>query len=311
MTQAQLYRSTGFDRATERRDDAAWIEAQLAGNALLVPVWHDRSLVTRGGQPSAVLPPLAALAPFDAPIFLGVRDGSNEALFAADVDASDEAAALARVSVIADGARFADLREVGGELAPSEESLLSYARAIVHWQRETRRCAFCGAPVAPRSAGHVGGCTNASCGRSHFPRTDPATIVLVYDGDRALLGRKAEWGPQRYSTLAGFVEPGESLEDAVAREVREEAGVEVEDVRYFASQPWPFPQSLMLGFFAHAATTELHLGEELEDARWFTRDELRAKRERGELSLPSIDTIARRLIDSWVAGQAAKEHGGG
>jgi NAD+ diphosphatase len=299
MTQERIYRSTGFDRATERRDDSAWIEARCGADALLVPVWRERNLVTRREPPSA-LTPFAELDPSRAPIFLGVRDGSNEALFAIDVEASDETEALARVAVEANAARFADLREVGGELAPSEESLLSYARAIVHWQRETRNCAFCGSVTAARSAGHVQACTNPECERSHFPRTDPATIVLVHDGDRALLGRKAEWAPRRYSTLAGFVEPGESLEDAVAREVREEAGVEVEDVRYFASQPWPFPQSLMLGFLARAATTEIRLGEELEDARWFTRDELRLKRERGELSLPSIDTIARRLIDTWV-----------
>jgi NAD+ diphosphatase len=300
MTQGHVYRSAGFDRATERRDDAEWIEARLAGDARLVPVWRERNLVTRSNPPSAVLPPLAGLEGVRAPIFLGVRDGSNEALFAASLDDGDEPAALARLALDASRARFADLRETGGALSPSDESLLSYARAILHWQHETRHCAFCGSLVVPRSAGHVQVCTNPACGRSHFPRSDPATIVLVHDGARALLGRKAEWAPRRYSTLAGFVEPGESLEDAVAREVREEAGVEVDDVRYFASQPWPFPQSLMLGFFARAATTGVRVGEELEDARWFTRDELRVKRERGELSLPSIDTIARRLIDSWM-----------
>jgi NAD+ diphosphatase len=300
MTQGHLYRSSGFDRATERRDDADWIEA-YSGHALLVPVWRDLNLVARADPPTALLPSLAGLTALNAPIFLGVRDGSNEALFAADLEASDELSALTRVALEPEAARFADLREVGGRLAPAQESLLSYARAIVHWRRETRHCAYCGSPTLGRSAGHVQLCTNPDCRRSHFPRTDPATIVLVHDGDRALLGRKAEWTPRRYSTLAGFVEPGESLEDAVAREVREEAGVEVDDIRYFASQPWPFPQSLMLGFFARAVKTAIHLGEELEDARWFARDELRAKRERGELSLPSIDTIARRLIDAWLS----------
>jgi NAD+ diphosphatase len=156
-----------------------------------------------------------------------------------------------------------------------------------------------------QAGGHVMRCTDAACGGTSFPRTDPATIMLVHEpgGARALLGRKAEWPEGRYSTLAGFVEPGESLEDAVAREVREEAGVEVGDIRYFASQPWPYPQSIMLGFFAEATTTDIRTSDELEDARWFTRDEVREMREKTRVALPGIDTIARRLIEAWLAWQ--------
>jgi NAD+ diphosphatase len=143
-------------------------------------------------------------------------------------------------------------------------------------------------------------CTNDACGRHHFPRIDPAIIVLVTSGERCLLGRKPEWPPKRYSTLAGFVEPGESLEAAVVREVREETSVEVESIHYFASQPWPFPSSLMLGFRAEAASDGIDVGEdELEDARWFTRQEMRDSIADGTLKLPFHLAISYHLIESW------------
>jgi NAD+ diphosphatase len=147
-----------------------------------------------------------------------------------------------------------------------------------------------------------------SCERQHFPRADPAVIMLVTDGgegaqQRALLGRQPVWPQGRYSTLAGFVDPGESLEEAVVREVREEAGIEVTDVTYFGNQPWPFPSSLMVGFFARAVTTEIHLDDdELEAARWFSREEMRAEAEAGTLALPGGISISRSLIEAWYGG---------
>ena len=144
------------------------------------------------------------------------------------------------------------------------------------------------------------GCTNPECATKHFPRTDPATIMLVHSGDLCLLGRQASWPEGMYSTLAGFVEPGEKLEEAVFREVKEESGVVVKNIRYFGSQPWPFPQSLMLGFFAEAETKEITRGAELQDVRWFHVSEAKEILERLAGRFPHLDTIARRLIRHWV-----------
>jgi NAD+ diphosphatase len=171
----------------------------------------------------------------------------------------------------------------------------------VNWHRRHPRCSVCGEPTDAAEAGYVRICP--SCGATHHPRTDPVVIMLVTDGDRVLLGRQARWPPGRYSALAGFVEPGETLEEAVAREVREEAGVEVRDPHYVSSQPWPFPSSLMLGFTAEYAGGEAATrDDELEDVRWFSRSELeviRAGRSDG-LGLPPPIAIARRLIDGWL-----------
>ena len=158
---------------------------------------------------------------------------------------------------------------------------------------------MCGSATAPQSAGHVLRCRDPGCGADFFPRIDPAIIVLVSDGERALLGRQASWPARRYSTIAGFVEPGESLEDAVAREVEEETGVRIVSARYDSSQPWPFPSSLMLGFQALApAGSEVRLSGELEDARWFSRAQLTS----GEALAPPSHSISWRLISGWLAG---------
>lgn len=192
--------------------------------------------------------------------------------------------------------RFEELRPLSALLPEREASLLAYARALTIWRQHHRYCGVCGAPTRPRRAGHVLACTNEACGREVFPRLDPAVIVLVTDGERALLGRQASWPPNRYSTIAGFVEPGESIEAAVAREVFEETGVRVGDVTYHSSQPWPFPSSLMLGFHATAASTAItHHDAELDDARWFTRDQIAA----GQPLLPPRTSISYRLIESW------------
>ncbi|MBK9250558.1 MAG: NAD(+) diphosphatase [Proteobacteria bacterium] len=193
--------------------------------------------------------------------------------------------------------RFAELRPLASELPPADAGLVAYARALNLWHAGHRFCGHCGAPTRSERAGHMRRCT--ACERQSFPRLDPAIIVLVHDGERALLGRQASWQPNRYSTIAGFVEPGESLEDAVRREVAEEAGVTAHAIAYHSSQPWPFPASLMLGFVARAehTTPELRDGE-LEDARWFTRDEIRS----GAVHLPPRESISRRLIEHWLHG---------
>jgi NAD+ diphosphatase len=195
-------------------------------------------------------------------------------------------------------ARLAELRPLATELPADSAGLLAYARALAYWRSRHRYCGVCGSVTAPSRAGHVLRCTNDSCGAEFFPRIDPAIIVLVTDpsGNRALLGRQASWPAGRYSTIAGFVEPGESLEDAVAREVHEETGVRVASVSYQSSQPWPFPSSLMLGFHAVAASEEItHIDGELEDARWFSRADIAA----GVPKLPPPASISYRLIEAW------------
>jgi NAD+ diphosphatase len=199
------------------------------------------------------------------------------------------------------GASFEELRPLSPNLPQDEAGLLAYARALTIWRSRQRFCGVCGAPTVPERAGHMIRCTNPTEAHEFFPRIDPAIIVLVTDGERALLGRQASWPPGRYSTIAGFVEPGESLEDAVVREVLEETGVEAMQPRYDSSQPWPFPSSLMIGFHARAALgSPIQVGAELEDARWFTPAELRS----AGLGLgPPSHSISYRLISTWLESE--------
>jgi NAD+ diphosphatase len=204
-----------------------------------------------------------------------------------------------------DNTYYEELRPLLPLISAEEAQLLTLARALLYWRGRARHCGVCGAPTAARSAGFVLVCTR--CATEFFPRIDPAIIVLVTDGPKALLGRQASWPAGRYSTLAGFVEPGENLEEAVAREVEEETGTRITEARYFASQPWPFPASLMLGFHAMASVGPIHLDGELEDARWFELDELRGS---PQVLLPPPYTIARRLIEAWFASRGAGDSGG-
>jgi len=199
------------------------------------------------------------------------------------------------------GTRYEELRPLLPQVGDAQARLLTYARALLVWHARHRYCGVCGSPTVPRQAGHVQQCSSASCGAQVFPRLDPAIIVLVTHGDLALLGRQPSWPPGRYSTLAGFVEPGESLEEAVAREVHEETGARVHSVNYFSSQSWPFPASLMLGFHAQAPVEAIQLDGELEEARWFERAALRA----GQVMLPPPHTIARQLLEAWFATGAS------
>ena len=227
-------------------------------------------------------------------VLLGVRN--EVAHFAIDISPME----AHEVNELRADGEFVDLRSVGAVLDRTEASILAYAKGIMHWHSRHLFCGVCGSPTESQDAGHLRKCLNQNCSAGHFPRTDPAVIMLVQKDDRALLGRKAEWMPGMYSTLAGFVEPGESLEQAVAREVMEESGVEITNIRYHSSQPWPFPSSLMLGFFADAVTEKLiPWDDELEDLQWFTRQEL-ADGGAGIAQRPRSDSIARRLIDEWV-----------
>jgi len=243
-------------------------------------------------------------------VFLGVHD--EHAHFALDISAIEapldtmRSPTLAAAGIADAEVRFADLRQLGGRLERREGALLAFARAILFWHSRHRFCGLCGNPTRSEEAGHMRRCTDPACHAMHFPRTDPAVIMLVVDSDRTLLGRNKNFPlPGMYSTLAGFVEPGESLEDAVAREVREETAIEVGAVHYHSSQPWPFPANIMLGFYAEAASTEISVDYgELEDARWFERGWLLSHEDDETFRLPRRDSIARRLIEDWLAGRA-------
>ena len=292
--------SVSFDRAIERRRQAEWLREQLSGSAQLIALWRERNLFRWGRENGPLYLDACTVTIPLSTIFLGVRS-NGRSLFAADVrDATEEEEALKILRLNGDQARFVQLRAFDGSLTPEDRSLLFYSRSMIHWHQEQRFCGRCGAPTQVEEGGHVMGCTNPDCAAKHFPRTDPATIMLVHDGEKCLLGRQASWPAGVYSTLAGFVEPGETLEEAVFREVKEESGVEVKNIRYFSSQPWPFPQSLMLGFVAEAINKELSCGSELEDVRWFTLSEARELLVKLSTRFPHLDTIAKRLIRHWV-----------
>ena len=293
MRHPNVFSGPYLDRIAHLRKDAAFVAAALADpDALIVPMWQARSLVRTAGPGRA-----AAFVEATHELRRSVPDGEllllgrfhGRICFAAEL-AGDPPPA------VAPEARFEDLRIAGGLLPEDEAGLLAYARALLLWRQRHRWCGRCGAPTRAESAGHVMRCTAESCGVEHFPRLDPAIIVLVTDGERALLGRQAAWPPGRYSTIAGFVEPGESLEDAVRREVLEETGVTVVDASYHSSQPWPFPSSLMIGFTARASSDAVpRADEELEDVRWFTREEIAA----GSPKLPPTQSVSFRLIEDW------------
>ena len=297
MEDHNVFAGAFVDRSGERRRDPDWLAGALArDDTYFVPILGDQCLV--GGDPlTAVLlqrDQIHALLDVQEPIFLGLF--RNRPAFALAV-ASGEKPPFPELGV------FQDLRYLGSVLPPDEANLVAHARALVLWHAAHEFCGVCGSSARPESGGNTRVCVNPTCGRVLFPRVDPAIIVLVTDGDRCLLGRQGSWPAGRYSTIAGFVEPGESLEDAVRREVYEETNVRVGSVRYHSSQPWPFPSSLMLGFMADAASTDIIRNDgELEDARWFTRKELRS----GYPKLPFRISISRRLIDDWV--DAGDEH---
>lgn len=298
------YTGSPLDRASGRREDAAFVaEAMASPEALFIPVWRSRSLM-RGladGHPEAVL--LSAEAAEAVRMaggpwaLLGLWEGRP--VFAVDCSAADDPLPL----LPPEFGEFADLRSVAGLLPAGEASVLAHARGLMHWRVRHRFCGVCGGACESRSAGNAMACT--ACGAQHFPRTDPAVIMLVTDGNRALLGHSTRFpSTTMYSTLAGFVEPGESLEEAVRREVLEETGIRVGEVHYHSSQPWPFPASIMLGFHAEALSEAITIDpEELRDARWFSREEIRDHAALG-FGLPRLDSIARRLIEDWLEWRA-------
>ena len=294
------YTGSPLERVAHKRDDADYIHAALhSPESLFAPVWRARNLMkgVEAKQPEGLLLTGAAAEAVRMAggpwAFLGEWQGRPT--FAVDCSAAEDPLPLLPEGM----GTFTDLRAVAGLLPADEASVLAHARGLMHWRTKHNFCGVCGAACEPKSAGNVMHCTG--CGVDHFPRTDPAVIMLVVRGDKALLGHSPRFVNNMYSTLAGFVEPGESLEEAVRREVFEEAGVQVGAVHYHSSQPWPFPASVMLGFHAEAISEEITIDtNELKDARWFTRDQMRNPRDHG-FNLPRGDSIASRLIADWMA----------
>ncbi len=284
------------DRHGLLRTDDGWLEERWADP-------RTRVLVIAGARVRPVGGRLTWVSPQEAPeglrILLGERDGVEHFAVVVEPDRAP-----------GDPEEWVVLRALVQSLVDEtveEGPLVLHAIGLAEWLWATRHCPRCGGLLEPRQAGHVLRCT--ACGRDQFPRSDPAVIMLITDGEpgssqeRALLGRGPNWPEGRFSTLAGFVEPGETMEDAVRREVQEETGVRVGDVAYFGSQPWPLPASLMVGFTGRAVTSAIDVdGSEISDARWFTRQEMREQAGEGSLLLPAGVSISRSLVESWYGG---------
>lgn len=304
MGRPNYYSGVGLDRADHLRLDENWLNARLEDpGTRFVAVWRSRNLVASDGSARAVWLDAghAALLIEQAHTlaFLGLNgQQAYVGLDLSGLEAPESDPTLAELGV------FEDLRAVGPLMDRTEGALLAYARGMMHWHRRHRFCGLCGHPTDSERAGHMRTCGNPACGTQHFPRIDPAVIMLVHDGDYCLLGRQKVWPPGMHSTLAGFVEPGESLEEAVAREIEEEVGLRLElgQIAYHSSQPWPFPSSIMLGFHARTARAELRVNQyELESAAWFSRAEVRNSPEDQTFRLPRVDSIARRLVEDWLS----------
>jgi NAD+ diphosphatase len=283
----------GIDRAAHLRTDDEWLRrAWEHPSSRVIVVEGGRALVDERNE--LVRTPTAD-APAGERYFLGVESPGDEFGFFA----------VAAPLTVGNSHRGASLRDVGQLLSDTDAGLLAHAAALEQWHARHPRCPLCGAATVVAAGGHVRRCVDD--GSEHHPRTDPAVIMLVIDAaDRCLLGRQPSWPAGRMSTLAGYVEAGETLEHAVVREVFEEVGVVVDDVTYVASQPWPFPSSLMLAFTARATTTDVQIdGVEISEARWFTRDELRTAIGDGSLRLPMRASVAFYLIDGWFGGGLA------
>ena len=295
-----VFAGNPLDRGEVERRDEEWLTVQANDPAsLMLPMWQlnvpvssDQTLIWLN------VDDLQRLKVDVAPVFLGRLDGRSH--FVVDVSSVE------RSNIERDGLSFEDARTTAEYLSGPESGIVAQARAQLSWHGRHGFCAVCGHPTGIARGGQVRRC--AGCGTEHYPRTDPVIITVVHDGDRCLLGqsRGRLVAMRRYSALAGFMDQGECIEEAVAREVMEESGIQVGAVRYHSSQPWPFPSSLMIGCHADAATTDIHFDpEEMVDVQWFSRDEVRlALEERSEiLAIPGPTAIAHHLIRSWAMGE--------
>ena len=298
-----VYAGNPLNRGERQRRDERWISARAVDpDSRFLPLRELNILVSGDGLAWVGVDDLAGLGVEAAPVFLGLMD--DRAHFAIDVSGLAGAASQLEAG---DEKRFEDARAVAGYLSGPDAGIVAQARAQIDWHTRNRYCSVCGHESEPKRGGQKRQCRN--CQTEHFPRTDPVVIAVVSDGDRCLLGQSR--GRLRrmrmYSALAGFVDQGESIEEAVAREVMEEAGLRIANVRYHSSQPWPFPSSLMIGCHADAVTTEISMDEEeMTDVRWFDREEVLGALEgtNPELAVPQSLAIAHHLIKAWATGEA-------
>ena len=309
MQHSHVFASSSLDRAAHlRRDEAALAAMHKAPETRLLPLWHLRGLIALDSKPALSWQSMALLDDLGDSckelIFLGL-DEDGAACFAVGLEIEGNPAKGGAL----DGAgKFIDVRTIAPQLGYGDAAILAQARSLIDWHARHRFCAACRIATEAIDAGTVRSCPAPDCGALHFPRTDPVVIMIALWQDSCLLGRQPPWPKGRYSALAGFVEPGESIEEATRREIWEEAGVKIGAVHYHSSQPWPFPSSLMIGCVAEAESPEINIGaDELEDARWFSRDEIREMVRRGieepdseELALPPPLSIAFQMSNWWL-----------
>jgi len=300
MSDSIAFSGSPLDRAAIERRDPAWIDGRLEDPAARFLPLHALDPLVKLGETRELAWARAELFddldPKPQPLLLGVDEGI--AHFAVDVSGVAEPLSTLGLEGVA---AFEDLRSIAGELTPSEVAIFAHARSLVDWHSRHQHCPACSGDTSPVLGGANRRCSD--CSAEHFPRTDPVAIAVVVRGERCLLGRGPAWPDTMYSALAGFVELGETLEEAVRREVHEESGVKVGDVRYVKSQPWPFPSSLMLGCIAQAESEEITIDHaELVDARWFELEEIRTAlaAEPGPLFVPPPFAIANHLMQAWV-----------
>lgn len=314
MDTSLSYTGNLLDRAGHLRKDADWIEIQLANpESIVIPFWRGKVGVHCYSDPAMDHKPLritikqlndTPLTP-EIVVFLGKE--RQTAIFAMDFSSMDENS----FPFTTEETQLQDLRVAVHTLSHTEVAMLGYGKAVIHWHQQHQYCGKCGSTTMIKFAGHARQCSNASCELEGFPRTDPAVIMLVTrtcettGNPLCLLGRNTNFPNNVYSTLAGYVDPGESLEEAVAREVEEEAGIKVSEVQYIASQPWPFPSQIMLGFTAKAITHHINIDpDEIADANWFTVEDIRNAGDWGDesatLCLPRRDSIAHFLVNHWL-----------
>jgi NAD+ diphosphatase len=299
-----IFANSPLDRAGHHRTNAEWLGAAIADKrSHFMPVWKLMPFLIKnregrreaGWVTSELAVPL--MTPGAPTIFLGIH--RDTAHFAIDISKQPDPASQGPLAGLGS---FADLRTIAEEIDPGDAAILAQAKSLIDWHQRHGFCANCGAATVLADAGYKRYCE--ACNTEHFPRTDPVVIMLALDGNKCLLGRQAKWPNGFYSALAGFVEPGETIEEAVARELHEEAGIKTGEVFFHSTQPWPYPSSLMIGCYAAAATTDITLDmNELSDAKWFTKDQVRTsldKKGTPDLRLPPSLAIAHQLVKSWV-----------
>ncbi len=298
-----VFANSPLNRAGHLRSDQDWLKSALADKqSLFIPVWKLMPFLIKnreGKRETGWVTGELAL-PLTRPgaivIFLGLyRDSAH---FAIDISSHTDPTSEGALAGLG---TFADLRTIAEEIDIGDAAILAQAKSLIDWHQRHGFCANCGEPTIAADAGYKRFCE--ACNTEHFPRTDPVVIMLALNGDTCLLGRQEKWPAGFYSALAGFIEPGETIEEAVARELHEEAGITIDQVSFHSTQPWPYPSSLMIGCYARAKTTDITVDmNELSDARWFTREEVRNALHKGskDLRMPPALAIAHQLVKSWV-----------